>query len=102
MRRTWPTYWAYILISVLIWLASAIALLIWTKVPARAVPLTFLLLEIIMLAHIFGRLWQKACATTWYWLHPEPVASVIEPPFEPFTLAPERPPEGSVSDVDAP
>ena len=74
LRRTWRVYWSYILIGVLMWIVTAIALLIWTKVPGRAVPVTFLLLEIIMLAHIFGRLWQKACATTWYRLNPEPVA----------------------------
>ncbi len=56
-----------------------------------------------MLAHIFGRLWQKACATTWYRLNPEPVAPAVEPaPFEPFTSTSETPPAGPVADVDAP
>ena len=103
LRRTWRVYWSYILISVLVWIVTAIALLIWTGVPGRAVPLTFLLLELIMLAHIFGRLWQKACATTWYRLNPEPAALAVEPlPFEPFTLASDAAPAGAVLDVDAP
>lgn len=103
LRRTWRVYWSYILIGILTWVVTGIALLIWTKVPGRAVAVTFLLLEIIMLAQIFGRLWQKACATTWYRLNPEPVPPAVEPlPFEPLASNPQIPPAGSVSDVDAP
>jgi hypothetical protein len=101
LRRTWPTYWAYIGVSALVWLATAVALLLWRIVPPRAVPITFLLLEIIMLAHIFGRLWQKACATTWYRMNPEPVA-IEPPPYEPFAENLDVQLPGSVHDVDAP
>ncbi len=103
LRRAWHVYRSYILISVLIWIVTAIALLIWTKVPGRAVPLTFLLLEVIMLAHIVGRLWQKACTTTWYRLNPEPVAAVVGPvPLEPVMPPPPILEAGPISDVDAP
>ena len=83
IRNGWHAYWTYIAICILVTLVTGIALLIWTKVPARAVPVTFLLLELIMLTHVVGRLWQKACITTWYKMNPEPVVAPPEPPFEP-------------------
>jgi len=95
-RRTWHVYWSYVLIGIVLWAVTAVALLIWSKVPGRAVPVTFLLLELIMLAHIFGRLWMKGCATTWYRLNAEPVIEL--PPIEPFISTP----VGSVLDVDPP
>jgi hypothetical protein len=103
LRRTWYVYGSYILIGVLVWVVTAVALLIWTKLPGRAVLLTFLLLEVIMLAHIFGRLWQKACATTWYRLNPEPMTPVVEPlRYDPLLPTSEARPESSVPDVDVP
>jgi hypothetical protein len=94
LHRTWRVYWSYVLIGVLTWAVTAIALLLWTEVPGRAVPLTFLVLELIMLTHVFGRLWQKACATTWYRLNPEPAPLVMEPPFPS--------PADNIADIDAP
>ncbi len=103
MRRSWHAYWAYVLIGILVGLVTIVALLIWTKVPARAVPITFLLLELIMLTHIFGRLWQKACATTWYRMNPEPVPSAPEPfPFQPLVAPPLDETTDPALDVDAP
>lgn len=96
IRQAGRVYWNYVLIGVLAWAVTILALLIWTRVPGRAVWLTFLLLEIIMLAHIFGRLWQKACATTWYRMNPEPVVITTAP--GPYT-APEV---AAVTDIDAP
>lgn len=97
LRRTWRVYWSYIVICILTNVVTAVAVILWTRVPGRALPLTFLLLELIMLTHIFGRLWMKACATTWYRANPEPV--VVEmPPYEPFVIAP----EATLADVDAP
>jgi len=102
LRQTWQLYWSYILIGILTWVVTGVALLIWTTVPARAVPVTFLLLEMVMLAHIFGRLWQKACATTWYMLNPEPVSPVPGPlDFEPSEIY-ERPATLHIPDVDPP
>jgi hypothetical protein len=83
IRQSWQAYWAYIVICILVTLVTGIALLIWTRIPARAVPATFLLLEIIMLTHVFGRLWQKACMTTWYKMSPEPVVAAPAAPVEP-------------------
>ncbi len=89
LRRAWRGYWAYVLISILAWIITAILVLIWREVPGRAVWLTFLLLEITMLIQIFGRLWQKACATTWYSMSPEPVAALpVPPPWESSTPVP--------------
>ncbi len=103
VRRTWHVYWSYILVTVLTWVITAVALLIWTKVPGRAVAVSFLLLEVIMLAHIFGRLWQKACATTWYRLNPEPVAIMPSPTLlEPYPRVATQESSGTVPDVDAP
>jgi len=96
LRQAGRVYWNYVLIGALVWIVTGIALLVWTRVPARMVWLTFLLLEVIMLTHIFGRLWQKACATTWYRLNPEPVPVTPEP-------LPYTPPETTaVTDVDVP
>ena len=103
LQRTWKIYWNYVVICILINVVTAVALLIWTKVPGRAVPLTFLLLEIIMLTHVIGRLWMKACATTWYSLNPEPVPVVPAPlTFAPQTEAYRQPSTTQVPDVDTP
>jgi hypothetical protein len=101
LSRTWRLYWSYVFIGVLIWVTTAVALLIWTRVRGRAVPLTFLLLEIIMLAHIVGRLWQKACATLWYRANPEPSAPAPIT-FEPAPEIYQQPPTLPVRDVDMP
>ncbi len=101
IRRAWRGYWAYVAITILAWMVTAVALVIWAKVPARAVWLTFLLLEVIMLAQVFARLWQKACATTWYEMNPEPVP-LAPAPYEPFVATLNEDIAGSVSDVDAP
>jgi len=100
IRRSWQAYWAYLLIAILTWLVTGIALLLWAHAPARAVPVTFILLEVIMLAHIFARLWQKACITTWYKMNPEPVlASPPRPPMVSSAVEELRIP---AADVDAP
>jgi hypothetical protein len=103
LRRTWRVYWSYIFIGILMSVVTAVALLVWTRAPGRAVPVTFLLLEVIMLAQIFGRLWQKACATAWYRLNPGPSVPPAEAtPFEPPVLVPKSSSPDSVPDVDAP
>jgi len=103
VRHAWRGYGAYLLICIFVSIATALVLLMWSRTPGRAVWLTFVLLEIIMLTHIFGRLWQKACATTWYRLNPEPVPPPpVPPPWEPYRQAPAEQASGSVQDVDAP
>ncbi len=103
IRRAWNAYWAYVFVCVLAWIVCGVAVLLWIEVPARAVWLTFLLLEVVMLAQIFARLWQKACATTWYTMNPEPVALMPGPaPLEPYTPMAIQEPSGTASDIDAP
>jgi hypothetical protein len=101
IRNCWRTFGAYVLICILVGVLTGIVLLIWARVPARAVPATFALLEIIMLAHIFGRLWQKACITTWYKANPEPVPAPPLPPLEPGTWG-VKSASSVASDVDTP
>jgi len=100
VRRTWHLYWSYIAICILTNVVTAVAVLLWTKVPGRAVPLTFLLLETIILAHILGRLWMKACATTWYRLNPEPVP--VAPEYTPYQPSPPATDFQVIRDIDAP
>lgn len=96
-RRLGGLYGTYFLIGLLTWMVTLIALLVWTKLPPTAVPVTFVLLELIMIVHIGGRLWQKASATVWYKRNPEPVPVVTEP--APPDLAAVSYPEGT-SEVD--
>lgn len=74
-RITWhdlgSLFWIYLRIAVLSWIVVAICLLLWSKVPSTAVPLTFLLLELIIFTQLASRLWQLASATTWYQRHAE-------------------------------
>jgi hypothetical protein len=98
--RLWRVFWSYVGIALVAWVVTIIALVIWAKLPPTALAGTLLLLEIIMLAHIFGRLWQKACATSWYVWNPEMPVAV-----EPLPLAPVLPVAGgeiSAVDVDRP
>jgi hypothetical protein len=101
LRRLGRVYWSYIGVCIIIWVVTIIVLMIWAKLPPTATPITFLLLELIMFTHIFGRLWQKACATSWYVWNPE-MPIVPEPlPFPPVAPVGEEFGLG-VSDVDAP
>ena len=79
-RNTWKAYgitWrnlgmlfrVYLCISVVAWVVLGVGLWIWTKLPAKAIPATFLLLELIILVQIGTRLWQRASAITWYQRH---------------------------------
>ncbi len=76
-RITWHDlrhlYRMYICISVVAWVALAIGLWIWSKLPSTATPVTFLLFELIVFAQLATRLWQMSSAMTWYQRHPEPV-----------------------------
>ena len=74
-RITWhdmgALFWMYFGIALLAWIVSAICLVLWSKVPGTATPLTFLLFELIIFTHLASRLWQLASATTWYQRHAE-------------------------------
>ena len=59
-------YRMYICIGFVFWVVLVIGLVIWAHLPPTATPLSFLLLELMMLAQLATRLWQLASATTWY------------------------------------
>lgn len=58
--------WVYLRISLVAWITLLVAFLIWTKVPPTAVPVTFILLELVILMQLAARLWQLASVTVWY------------------------------------
>jgi hypothetical protein len=123
-RRMWRNLWKswsitwhdvgrlfgmYFVIALLAWIALAVGIVIWSRLPPTATPLTFLLLELIMFAQLTTRLWQLASAMTWYRHHAESVvaadpvmdaipapAEVVEmasaPDLPPASLGPELPP----------
>ena len=66
-------YWMYFRISLVAAIALLIGFCIWTKLPPTAIPLTFILLEFIILSQLGARLWQTASATVWYKAYAEPV-----------------------------
>ena len=83
-HRMWPNLWkalditwrnvstlfrVYLCISGVAWVTLAFGMLIWDKLPPTATPLTFLLLEFIILTQLLTRLWQRASAVTWYQRH---------------------------------
>jgi hypothetical protein len=59
-------FWMYFRISLLAWLGLAAALLIWAKVPAQRIGLSFFVLETALLWWTGTRLWQRASETVWY------------------------------------
>jgi hypothetical protein len=79
--RAWRITWhdlrtlfrIYFAISLVAWVTLAVGLLIWVKLPPTATPVTFVLLQLILLAQLATRLWQLASATTWYQRHAEMV-----------------------------
>ncbi|MFZ0313100.1 MAG: hypothetical protein WAL85_10380 [Candidatus Korobacteraceae bacterium] len=61
----------YFCISLVAWITLVIGLVIWAHLPPTSLPLSFVLLELIVLAQLMTRLWQLASATTWYQRHAE-------------------------------
>jgi hypothetical protein len=76
-RNLGTLFWMCFRISIVSWIVLLIGLLIWTKLPPTAVPVTFVILELMMLVQLGTRLWQLAGMTTWYQRHPEPVPAVL-------------------------
>ncbi len=78
-------YWMYFRISLFAWITLAVGLVIWAKLPPTATPVTFVLLELILLAQLVARLWQLASATVWYERYAEvvPAESVAYTPPQP-------------------
>jgi hypothetical protein len=83
-RNTWKAFgitfralpslfWMYFRISLFAWVTLIIGLVIWANLPPTATPVTFVLLELILLAQLVARFWQLASAMTWYQGHAEVV-----------------------------
>ena len=83
-RRMWPNLWkalgiawrqartlfrVYLCISGVAWVTLAVGLFIWTKLPPTATPVSFLVLQFIILMQLLTRLWQRASSVTWYKRH---------------------------------
>ena len=83
-RRVWRNLWrslgisvrevltlfrVYLCISGVAWLTIVGGLYLWSKVPPRATPVTFLLLQFIILMQLLARLWQRASCVIWYQRH---------------------------------
>jgi hypothetical protein len=83
-HKMWPNLWkalgiswrnlttlfrVYLCISGVAWVTLAVGLFIWAKLPPTATPVTFLLLEFIILMQLLTRLWQRASSVTWYQRH---------------------------------
>ncbi len=86
--KMWPNLWkalgitwrqagtlfrVYLCISGVAWVSLAAGLWLWTELPPTAIPVTFLLLEFIILMQLLTRLWQRASSVTWYQRHAEMV-----------------------------
>ncbi len=72
-RRLPSLFWMYFRISLFAWVTLIVGLVIWAKLPPTATPVTFVLLELILLAQLATRFWQLASAMTWYQRHAEVV-----------------------------
>lgn len=99
--------WMYLRISVVAWVVLGLGLWLWTRLPGNQVWATWLLLEVVMLAQIFARLWQRAASVYWYGTYAEehPAAVVEFTTQQPAEIAevpvpqvpqPEIPPSNSV------
>jgi len=68
-RQASKLFRVYLCISGVAWVTLAAGLFLWTKLPPTATPVTFLLLEFIILMQLLTRLWQRASSVTWYQRH---------------------------------
>lgn len=56
----------YAVLSLLGWLAFAVGIYVWTKMPPSRFWWTFLILEFVLFFRFGVRLWQRACEMIWY------------------------------------
>jgi hypothetical protein len=99
--RAWRITWRelrglfriYFAISLVAWITLVVGLAIWIRLPPTATPVTFVLLQLILLVQLATRLWQLASAMTWYQRNAETVpADTVE-----FTTPhPEEVPESTL------
>jgi hypothetical protein len=104
VARAGSLYGSYVALAVLMLLVIGVGVFFWwTVVPAPAVFLSFLVLQLIMFCLLALRWWQRAAAAAWYDFHappqpiltPEPLVdaqatplespAILEPPMEPAT-----------------
>jgi hypothetical protein len=72
--RAFPSLFRmYFCITFFAWATLIVGLVIWAKLPPTVTPITFVLLELILLAQLATRFWQLASAMTWYQRHAEVV-----------------------------
>ncbi len=72
--RAFPSLFRmYFCITLFAWVTLIVGLAIWAKLPPTVTPVTFILLELILLAQLATRFWQLASAMTWYQRHAEVV-----------------------------
>ncbi len=91
-QERWTLLWMYLRISLVAWITLAVGFFIWTKLPPTAIPVTFVLLELVMLVQVATRLWQLASATVWYERRAEIVpAGLAELPAPPLVEVVEAP-----------
>jgi hypothetical protein len=78
-RITWrdlgSLFWMYFRIGLVALVTLAVGLVVWVHLPPTATPVTFVLLELILLAQLVTRLWQLAGVMTWYKRHAEVVTA---------------------------
>jgi hypothetical protein len=103
-RHLGTLLWIYFRIILIAAIILLIGFLIWTKLPPKATPATFIVLEFMILSQLAARLWQLASATAWYKRHLEVIADdavaymapqpeeVIEAPGTPVVPEPDLPP----------
>lgn len=68
-RQASKLFRVYLCISGVAWITLAVGLFLWAKLPPTATPVTFLLLEFIILMQLLARLWQRASSVIWYQRH---------------------------------
>jgi hypothetical protein len=68
-RNLGQLFWIYFVIGLLAWASLVIGLVIWAHLPPTITPLVMVLLELIIMAQLATRLWQRASAVTWYGRH---------------------------------
>lgn len=83
-RRMWPNLWkalgiawreartlfrVYLCISGVAWVTLAVGLYVWAKLPPTATPVSFVLLQLVIVSQLLTRLWQRAGSVIWYQRH---------------------------------
>ena len=78
-------YWIYLRISMVAWLVVALLFAVWVKlVRPEWVGDSFVITQLMALAWLATRLWQRASETLWYQQH----LALATPPFEPIASPP--------------